>query len=35
MTEELDTDKTPALEGQTDLEKQTEDLPEGQEKEKD
>ena len=34
MTEQLDTDKTPAQEGQTDLEEQNQDLPDGQEKEK-
>jgi len=35
MTEQLDTDKTPAQEGQTDLEKQNQDLPGGQDKGKD
>ena len=35
MVDELDTDKTPAQEGQTDLEKQNQDLPGNQDKEKD
>ena len=35
MVDELDTDKTPAQEGQTDSEKQTEDLPGEQDKGKD
>ena len=34
MTEQLDTDKTPAQEGQTDLEKQNQDLPGEQDKDK-